>query len=340
MLRFRLTVITSVAMCLLLVACVPLGTAGQPAELTKLKVVSVPFLALAPFYIAQEEGFYAEQGLQVEFVKMQRSADAIPALINGEVDVIAGSMNVGLFNVINRQAKLKFVSTISQASANSCPNNALVARRDLMESGQLDSVAQLRGKRISMSRGNYEEYFVDTLLASHGMTIEDVEIVDLPEVSEMEALQDGSVDVVSTTEPWVTRMVNTNKALLWKGLRDVLPDIQLAFVIFGPNLLEKNPDAGKRFATAYLKAARQYAEGATERNLEIVAKHTELDRALLSQACWAAISQTGRINAEGVIGFQNWAVKKGLLDTAIGESQFWDTRFVDSANETLGPPKQ
>ena len=55
-----------------------------------LKMVVLPRLSWAPFYIAQAEGFFAEQGLEVEFIQMERSADAVPLVAQGEVDVISG----------------------------------------------------------------------------------------------------------------------------------------------------------------------------------------------------------------------------------------------------------
>lgn len=86
---------------------------------------------------------------------------------------------------------------------------------------------------------------------------------------------------------------------------------------------------------AYLKAVRQYNQGKTERNLEILAKHTELDRELLKRACWPSMHNDGRINVRGVLDFQAWAVGKGFLDSPVKEEQFWDPRFVKYANQVL-----
>jgi ABC-type nitrate/sulfonate/bicarbonate transport system substrate-binding protein len=115
----------------------------------------------------------------------------------------------------------------------------------------------------------------------------------------------------------------------------LIPDFQFAFILYGPILLDKNPDAGRRFMVAYLKAVRQYNLGKTERNLEILAKHTGLDRELLKRACWPPMHNDGRINVRGVLDFQAWAVGKGFLDSPVKEEQFWDPRFVEYANQVL-----
>lgn len=89
---------------------------------------------------------------------------------------------------------------------------------------------------------------------------------------------------------------------------------------------------------AYLKAVRQYNQGKTERNLEILAEFTGLDRELLKRTCWLPIRNDGRINVESVLDFQDWAAGKGFLDSKVTEEKFWDPSFVQYANQVLKTP--
>jgi NitT/TauT family transport system substrate-binding protein len=52
-------------------------------------VLLAPFLSFGPYFIAEEEGFFAEQGFQIEFVKVSE-AMALQAMARGEIDVWAG----------------------------------------------------------------------------------------------------------------------------------------------------------------------------------------------------------------------------------------------------------
>jgi NitT/TauT family transport system substrate-binding protein len=87
---------------------------------------------------------------------------------------------------------------------------------------------------------------------------------------------------------------------------------------------------------AYLKAVRQYNQGKTERNLEIMEEFTKLDQELLKMSCWMPMRSDGYINVESVLDFQAWAVEKGYLDRPVTEEQFWDPSFVEYANQVLG----
>ena len=121
-------------------------------------------------------------------------------------------------------------------------------------------------------------------------------------------------------------------------IKKVVPNLQQAFIAYGPTLLDEGPDAGKRFMAAYLKGVRQYNQGKTERNLDILAKHTGLDEELLMQICWPSFRSDGRIGVQGVLEFQAWAVEKRFLDSVVTEDEFWDPSFLEWANQVLRTP--
>ncbi|MBN1314245.1 MAG: ABC transporter substrate-binding protein [Anaerolineales bacterium] len=326
---------------LLLPACSPAAPQNVTPEPISLKVNVLPFLSFAPFFIAQEEGFFAEQALNVEFTELSEPNEDIPALISGEIDVAAGMIWPNQLNAIARGSSLKLVAGKGYASAEHCPSIGVMVRPDLLESGALKDPAQLRGLKISLTSDNsISSYLVDLVLRRSGLTIHDLESVKIPVPSRPEAIENGALDIVTAAEPWITRMLQGEQAIMWFSKEQILPDSQHAFVYFGPNILEKNPDAGKRFMIAYLKAVSQYNQGKTERNLEIMSKYTKLDIEFLKQACWPAIHDDGQINAQSVLDFQAWGIEEGFLESSLTVEQFWDSSFIDYANEVLSAPAQ
>ena len=325
------------AACVLVVQALSLPGCGPPAPdaRTKLKVLLAPFLSNATLFIAQEEGFFAEQSLDVEFVKMDRAARVIPALAAGQLDVLGGSASVSLFNALARGADIRIVATKDHVASGNV-TFGLVARRDLVEGKKLEDVTQLRGRRIVAEAAELNEYFLEKLLESAGLSIDDVELMNVPDAVAPDALARGTVDLVSAGEPWITRMLDGGKAVMWKPAADVIPEFQVSFIMYGPTFLEENPDAGRRFMTAYLKAARQYNQGKTERNIEIIAKYTKLDPAFLKRAGWPTMRKGGAVNTDTLLDFQDWALKRKYLDEKIPADRFWDPRFVEYAASILG----
>jgi NitT/TauT family transport system substrate-binding protein len=314
------------------------GFEKRQPEVIKLKLLLLPFLSFAPFFIASEEGFFAEQRLQIEFVKMSNTATAIPSLVQGDLDIVGTNIRVNLLNAILRDGRIKFVADKGHLTSSACSYYSVIGRRMLVKPGEPDTADQLKGRRISIGAGlpTTAGYFAEKLANTVGLTLNDVEIVEhLPHPAELEALEKGSIDYIIDGEPKVTRIIQTGHGILWKSVQQFAPDFQYDVVVYGPTLIQKNPEAGKKFMVAYLKAVRQFNQGKTERNLEILSKHTGLDRELLGKACWPQFRIDGKINVKSVLDFQDWAIKKGLLDKPALKNQFWDPSFVEYANKVL-----
>lgn len=326
----------NVGMLLIMVlsGCAPIAreAATSSEELTPLKVLLLPYDSFAPFFIAQEEGYFAEQGLDVEFVKLDGSSDAIALVAQGEIDVWAGSIGVGLFNVMAKVDNVKIVADKGFIDPDGCTyfSGLVGAEPDIA------TVAELQGKNIGGRRTALQGYYLAKLLSQADLSFSDVEIADIPNAAKAEALANRSVSLVVAGEPWVTRMLEETDAVLWQTAQEVIPDFQFGAIVYGPSLLEQNPDAGQRFMVAYRQAVKQYNEGKTDRNLEIIAQYTEQEIAFVTETCWPPLRADSFVDLESISDFQTWAVASGDLDALLEPSAFWDPTFLEQANEQLG----
>jgi len=331
-------VLLAVNLTLLTYACGSPPVVPSEQEPVHLKVTSQPYLSFAPFYIAQAEGYFAEEGLEVEFVELG-GEEATPLLIQGKLDVIVG-IGAYYLNAIARGAEIKVVADKGHVGTTGCSPSALVVRRELFETGEVDSVAELEGRTMVLRSASMEEYFLEKLLDTAGLTVDDLELTYMPDVATVEAMAQGTIDLCMAGEPWTTRHVQTGNAVLWIPYNDLAPGEQHVTVVYGPSLLEANPDAGRRFMVAYLRGVRQYNQGKTERNLEIMAEFSGLDKEILKAACWFYIYDDGHVNVQSLLDFQEWAVEKGYLDSVVPEEQLYDPSFIEYANQVLGSPGQ
>src|SRR5580704_16896508 len=124
----------------------------------------------APLFIADAMGYYAEQGLKVKFVRFDSAAKMIPSLGSGEVDVGSGATSAGLYNAVKRGINIKVVSD----KARNAPGygfEAILARTDLIDSGQIKSVKDFKGLKVAMSaNGNSENAIMNYALVKNGLT--------------------------------------------------------------------------------------------------------------------------------------------------------------------------
>ena len=331
----KYTTLFMLTLCLLLRVSVSQGSDAKKTNLMELNVAILPYLSYSPLFIALDEGFFEEQGLRIKISKFARSPEVVPALAQGSLDAAGSFMSVSLLNAIARGANIKIVACKSYIDPKGCTYTGLLAKRSLVESGELKNPIQLKGRRIVINEASIEGYWVEKLLKRAGLHLNDVKHGDLPPPTVFAAFEKGSIDLASESEPWITRSIKANHAVMWMSMENVVPDFQYAFLMFGPNLLKKNSEAGNRFMIAYLKALKQLSHGKTFRNLEIMSKHTKLDTKLLLEACWPSFHKDGRINTQSFLEFQSWAVEKGYMEQAAAIEKVWDSSFVEHANQVL-----
>jgi NitT/TauT family transport system substrate-binding protein len=307
----------------------------DPPEMAKVRVLVAPFLGFLPFYIGDAEGYYTEQNLEVELVPIESPNAALPAFIQGEGDVWAGSLGPNLFNAINQGGRIQIVADKGYIDPNGCPYWALVARSDLNgdngDLGLLENATVGVSTRPSISTS----YFLDTLTDIGNVPDESLDLHALPNPSVAEALGDGLLDFTTATEPWITRILDAGSGEIWYTANEALPDYQIGYTVFNSRFLDEEPDVGERFMIAYLNAMRQYNEGKTEQNLDNASEATGLDRDFLERACWSAMRDDGSINTEAIDAAQEWAVSQDMNDRVLSSDEYWNSSFVDHANAVL-----
>jgi NitT/TauT family transport system substrate-binding protein len=325
----------------LLVLCPLLagGCAGggerPPGGARRVSVLARSHLSIAPLLLAEAEGFFRDEGLEIDRVSLAASRDGLPALIQGDLDVLTGSVGLAYLNAIAQGARLRVVADKGHLGRDGCTYLALLARPELVRDGVLLRPEGRPRWRFSFARGTVYELLIDRALASAGLSWDDIETVHLTGDTELQALDQGRIDVSMNTGPPMHRQVEAGRATVWRAAQDLLPDGQFSVLLFGPSLLEGDPETGVRFMTAYLRGVRQYNLGKTERNLETLESLTGFDRGTLQATCWIPMRDDGRVDLASLGALQGWAAAQGLLDRELAESEYWEPRFVAEAARRL-----
>ncbi len=138
-----------------------------------------------PIIIAQENGYFAEQGLEVEIVAPADPSMPPRLVAAGKAD-LAVSYQPQLHLQIHEGLPLKRVGTLVAT-----PLNCLL----VLEDGPIKSPADLKGKKVGFSVAGVEEAVLETVLGKYDVTLSDVEMVNV-NFSLSPALMSGQVDAV------------------------------------------------------------------------------------------------------------------------------------------------
>lgn len=322
----------------LLQACsgAPVAQEGQ----ARVRAVVVPYLTLMPFHIAVEQGLYAARDLDVDLVRLGRNQELMTALASGEVDVAAGLLTVNELSLIGAGARIRMVAAMGQLSPAHCAYLGFVTRPELLEGGALEDPERLRQLVVDADVLIPFGYWLDEALRPFGLRHEQLERVELPSPAAVEALANGSVDLVIDSEPFLTMHRTMGDGVLWKQVGELTPGYVVVMIMYGPSLLDERPEVGERFAVATLEAIRRFNRGKTPANLEIVERVTRMTRQQAREACWPMMSDDARIDPSVFSGYQRWNVEHGLVDRVLADDELYDPRFIEHANAILGQQEE
>ena len=171
-----------------LIAVILLVTFGAaPAQAEKLTLLLDWFLNPdhGPLVVAEEKGFFAEAGLEVEMIEPADPNDPPKLVAAGKAD-LAVSYQPQLHIQAAQGLPLARVGTLVAT-----PLNTLL----VLDDGPVRSIADLKGRSIGFSVGGFEDAVLTAMLAQHGLALDDVELVNV-NFSLSPSLLSGQVDAV------------------------------------------------------------------------------------------------------------------------------------------------
>ncbi len=301
----------------------------------------------AGFFVAMERGYLTEQGITLDIEPMDTAAKMIAPLSNGQLDAGTGTISAGVYNAVARGVDLRLVADKGTV-APGFGYEALVVRRDLWDSGEVRTPADLRGRTMAvLVPGGDAEIGLDTALRPMGASSADVNIVSMPFPEMIVGLANGAIDAAAPTEPFVTEIVERGFGTVLQRMDEILPNHQVAVVFYAPQFIQDNLDAARRLMVAYLKGVRDYNDAFGRRDPakreEVIAaliKHTPVkDRALYDKMAVPGINPNGLMNVESLRHQQEWYLEHGLQSTPVDVDSLVDYQFVRYAVEQLGEYK-
>ena len=138
-----------------------------------------------PLFVAQERGYFADQGLEVELVAPADPNDPPKLVAAGKAD-LAVSYQPQLHLQVAEGLPLVRIGTLV-----STPLNSLV----VLEDSPIETIADLAGKKVGFSVGGFEDALLGAMLEQHGLSLDDIELINV-NFSLSPSLMAGQVDAV------------------------------------------------------------------------------------------------------------------------------------------------
>ena len=299
--------------------------AAGPPEVAEVTVATIPIMAMAPFFHAQDAGIFEEEGLTVSHAIGSGGAELIPRLLSGEIDIFWTALEP--FIVARSEGvELDLVAAGHYYEKIDGEGLGLFA---LPDSG-FESIADLEGATIAINTLNtFGHIFTQAALEHQGVDLDSIRWVEIPFPQMAPALERGEVDAAWTPEPFITIMRNTLGAVplldpdASEPIMAELPAFESApGGAWGATaeFTEANPNTVAAFARAIARANQAIADD-KELGREVMLANSEMTEGVLEEAAWPSWSEDLDLPAQ-VQTSADLMVEYGVLDEPIDISAF------------------
>lgn len=230
---------------ILLVACVSCSDLADKSapKLVKVRVASVPAIVDAPTHIAYHNKYFAQEGLDVSLKINPDGKTSLQQLLDGEADIITVAGTPVVYSSLKGH-DLSILANIDHSKT-----HFVVVRKDR----GISSVADLKGKKVTVMVGTSGQFFMDSLLALNKLLTTDLDIVNLNGPAQLKAFVDGDVDAIFGWVPFPLQALQKlgDKAILLPS-DPVRPSSWV--VVTTKQYVVENPDIAKKILKALITA--------------------------------------------------------------------------------------
>lgn len=337
--KCKLFLIGFLSFVLLLAGCSSSSEPEKTGEGLRKIVLSEPvhLIGYLPIYLAMQEGYFEEEGLEVEVITATGGAH-VTSVVSGDAwGVIGGPDSVQMANIGSSDPIQSVVNVVNRANVYLMDNSD----ESVDTTNKEEFAAYLEGKTIAAGRyGGSPNLLTRWLLMDLGLDPEnDVKLEEPADASAVVSLvETGNADIANGGEPQITEGIN-------KGVWNEpfysfasLGDYPYSVVSVKKSKIESEPEVVESFVSAVMKALKKVDED-PELAMQVLkaefpstsdeSLQASLDRAY-ADALW---SKDGFISEEAVAKPMDVVEKTGVYTEGYSYDELIDMQFVEKLSE-------
>jgi NitT/TauT family transport system substrate-binding protein len=243
-----------IAISALLPACTQ-AIPSAPAETPSLKIGLLPVLEALPMYVAEAQGYFKSEGINVEFVPVASAAERDQLMQAGQIDgMINDLVSTVLYDkVAQKIAVVRFART---ATPDNAQYSILAAK-----GSSIANANDLKGVEIGISEGTVIAYVTDRLLQMEGLNPADIKTTNVVKIADrMQLLGQGQLKAATLPDPFSSLALQGGATVVVDDRKH--PELGNSVISFRAETLKAKPNTVKKFLAALEKAVNDVNAGA------------------------------------------------------------------------------
>jgi|GEM_PF-98651 NitT/TauT family transport system substrate-binding protein len=321
----RVTFSLALALALLLGAIAP-GVAAQDDE--PLRAGLIPVLDVLPFYVAEEAGYFAEEGVEMELIPVSSALERDQMLLAGEIDVMLNDLiSTAIFN--QDQIRVVIVA-MGRRSYEEAPQFRILAS----PGSDITSVEDLVGQEIGISENSVIHYIGQRIIEHAGLSADDVSWWPEPNIPvRYQLLLEGQLPVVVLPDPLAQAAIEEGAILVEDDSALVGMDFSQSVLTIRRDVLEEHPEKAEAFLRAYMRAAEDINND-PEAYRDLWIEHTSVPESVRDSyqlPPFPLYDITQPLAWEDTV---DWLIEVGIIEERVSYEESVDPTYL----EAIAPP--
>jgi NitT/TauT family transport system substrate-binding protein len=218
------------------------GTSSNTGKVS-LKIAVLPILEALPMYVAEQKGYFAAQGVDVQFIPVQSAAERDQIMAAGQADGMINDLISTL--LYNKDATQIQIVRFARTATPEFPQYRILASS---KSG-IKTAQDLKGVPIGISEASVIAYTTDRLLEAEGLAPQDIKTIAVPKIPDRLALlASGELKAANMPDPF-------SLLAMQEGAVDILddskhPEYGNSVYSFRKEVIDQHPEAVRGFLAA------------------------------------------------------------------------------------------
>jgi len=283
------------------------------AETAPLRIALVPIWDVAPYYAAEQQGYFTAENIAVTQQIVRGGAAAIPALVGGSFDMVYAN-GTSIVTAITKGIDLRIILEGAPIGSGPPDPGALLKRKgEPLKTGK-----DLEGKIVGVNAlRDVQWMFVTAWIKETGGDPDKVQIIEVPLPSMVDTLKAKRVDAALVLDPFMTMgLADPAIELLDWALSRVYAGGPVGFFTITPELAARRPNDVRAFMRAYKRgAAWVNANTGKEPFIKLIAGFTGITPELVGQM--KPVPAHADIVPSGLSHLTALMTQTGLLTTSV-----------------------
>ena len=297
-------VILAIAAAVWIIGSSPSTSAARP-ETVRMGYQHI--VSALPLFVAEEKGFFKEEGIEIEEFKFDNSNLPVEAMATGRLDaIVTNSLVPALAAEAASPGNVKIFAVIRLTTER--PFDAVVVKNN----SSIKALGDLAGKRVGVYPGTTAMRFLQQHLKNNGVSIERMQFVQLTPANQLGALESESVDAAYVFEPIIAIAKSKGYRQVDTVFAKVFDKNPVSVSLASSRFAKEKPNTASKVIRA-LKKAQEYIAAHENEARAIAARRLGFDENVAREFALNYPANLAQGDAERINNFASFLYEMGEL---------------------------